>query len=732
MNELNPQQREAVLITEGHVLVLAGAGSGKTRVLTERIAHLIQEKRVSPERVLAFTFTNKAAGEMRSRVEKLLDRVNLPFWIGTFHATGLKILRREAKHLGFRNNFAVFDEDDAVSLIRDILKGKGLRTDENPPSIVKSRISRWKNALVQPEEALETAADPNEERYARIYRSYVDSLRRCNAFDFDDLITKVVELFAAHRKVKDRYARQFRYVLVDEFQDTNTIQMVMIDALASRHGNLFVVGDDDQAIYGWRGATTRNILQFDQLYEDTVTIRLEENYRSTNLILKSANALIARNMQRKGKNLWSRKGEGESISCYFADDEMEEARTVREAITGLIRSGYRRSDIAVLYRTHAQSRAIENAMRHGGLPYQIIGGVRFYERKEIKDLLGYLKLINNPRDDVNFKRVLNVPRRGVGATTLERIESAAGDENLLPSLRKRKNLSHIPRRQREKVEAFSKLMAALQLMARKETAFDVLNAVINETAFREYLLEDPKTAQTRLENVEELLVEAQRFVADAEDPRLAQFLEEIALISDIDSLKEDEAVALMTLHNSKGLEYRAILITGLEEGLLPHYSSFDDTEELEEERRLFYVGITRAKEKLYLFTAANRMRFGSWNGNEPSRFLGELPEEFLEFSGRFDAVGSGNDLLQDVDASIFTGGGGERTAGGESGTSTGAGRTVSRRRFYKGARVLHPTYGEGTVRKVEGSGSEMRVTVYFPGIGSKKFLANYAPFRFIR
>ncbi len=727
-NELNPQQREAVLTTEGPVLVLAGAGSGKTRVLTERIAHLIKKKRVSPERIIAFTFTNKAAGEMRSRVERLLAKRNLPFWIGTFHATGLRILRREAKHLGFKNNFAVFDEDDAISLIRDIIKKKDWRSDENPPSVTKNRISRWKNDLIQPDEALETAVDPDEERHAIVYRSYVDLLRRCNAFDFDDLIAKVVELFAAHGKIKDRYARQFLYALVDEFQDTNTIQMLMIDGFASRHGNLFVVGDDDQAIYGWRGATTRNILQFDELYEGTVTIRLEENYRSTNRILKTANALISRNERRKGKNLWSRKGEGEAIDLFFAEDEVEEARAVRETITDLIRSGYRRSDIALLYRTHAQSRAIENAMRHGGMPYQIIGGVRFYERREIKDLLGYLKLINNASDDVNFRRALNVPRRGIGASTLERIEKAAGEESLLVSLRKAGNLSHIPQRQREKVESFSKLMASLQLKARKETAFDVLNAVIKETGYRDYLLEDPKTAEVRVENIEELLVETRRFVSNAEDPGLAKFLEEIALISDIDSLKAEEMVALMTLHNSKGLEYRAILITGLEEGLLPHYSSFEDAEELEEERRLFYVGITRAKEKLYIFCAANRMRFGSWNGSEPSRFLGELPEEFIESSGRYSAADSGNDLLRKVDASLFS----RQRARARTAEGTGVGKTGSSGRYYKGARVHHPTFGEGTVREVEGSGKEMRVTVYFPGIGSKKFLAAYAPFRFVR
>jgi DNA helicase-2/ATP-dependent DNA helicase PcrA len=716
INDLNPEQRRAVLTTEGHVLVLAGAGSGKTKVLTERIAYLIKAKGVSPQRILAFTFTNKAAGEMRARVEKALVRNDLPFWVGTFHATGLKILRREAKHIGFSNNFAVFDEDDSTSLVRDIIKKRNWDLVECPPPAFRAMISKWKNDLVPPEEAIQSASGRVKEMQAQVYHSYCHSMRKFNAFDFDDLITRVVELFTAHPKVKERYARQFRYVLVDEFQDTNAIQMVMIDAVASRYGNLFVVGDDDQAIYGWRGATIENILQFDRLYSDTVTIRLEENYRSTSRILEAANSLISCNLGRKGKNLWSKKGKGEFINMYFARDEMEEAGAVREGIIELIRSGYKRSEIAVLYRTHAQSRAIETSMLKGGLPYQIIGGVRFYERREIKDLLGYLKLINNPNDDVNFRRIVNVPRRGIGRMTLERIEKEAGENSLLTASMKRKTLLGIPAAGRKRVEEFSKLMASLRLMAKEKTAYELLLAVIERTGYRDYLMEDPKTAQTRLENIDELLVETQRFVSTAPDPGLASFLEEIALISDIDALKSDENVALMTLHNSKGLEYRAVMITGLEEGLLPHYSSFEKDDELEEERRLFYVGITRAKENLSIFTASNRRRFGDWTGNKPSRFLDEIPSDLVRVTSSvgIDAVGEG--LLDGIDSTGHF--------------SEDEGRAVAGRRFYEGASVIHPTYGEGKIRKVEGSGHDMKVTVYFPGKGAKKFLANYAPFRF--
>lgn len=718
MKELNPQQREAVLQADGHVLVLAGAGSGKTRVLTERIAFLIKERGVSPERILAFTFTNKAAGEMRARVEKLLGKRNLPFWIGTFHATGVKILRREAKRIGFSNNFAIFDEDDSLSLIRNIIKKRGGKLEDFPPPVVRNRISRWKNGLTLPDEAHRKARDEREEFMAGVYRRYTAELKKCNAFDFDDLITRVVELFAAHPKVKALYARQFRYVLVDEFQDTNKIQMLMIDELASHYHNLFVVGDDDQAIYGWRGATVENILQFESLYPDTATIRLEENYRSTNRILEAANALIACNVGRKGKNLWSRKGKGEPIFLYFADEENEEASAVRELIIRLIRSGRNRSDIAVLYRTHAQSRALENAMRRGGLPYQIIGGVRFYERKEIKDLLSYLKLINNPRDDVSFRRIVNVPRRGIGQVTLERIEQAASDRNLLLSLRDGEINDAIPLAQQGRVANFSKLMAGLELMAAKETVHDLLNAVIEKTRYRDYLMEDPTTAQTRLENIDELLVETRRFVSNAEDPKLGAFLEEIALISDIDYLRSEETVPLMTLHNSKGLEYPVVIITGLEEGLLPHYSSFEDEVELEEERRLFYVGITRAKERVHLFSAANRMRYGSWSGSPPSRFLEEIPEHLISVMGAAYGGGPAADLFKRVDAPVSL--------------EPDRERSIPHKRFYVGAFVDHPSYGEGTIKKVEGSGKEMMVTVHFPGKGTKKFLACYAPFRFVR
>jgi DNA helicase-2/ATP-dependent DNA helicase PcrA len=715
MDHLNPQQREAVETGAGHVLVLAGAGSGKTRVLTERIAYLIREKKISPERILAFTFTNKAAGEMKARVERLLGRSGIPLWIGTFHATGVRILRKEAKHIGFKNNFAIFDEDDSNQLIKSCIKKQGWGLDEHPLYLFRNRISRWKNALVPPDEALEEAADPLAERSATIYGAYSKGLRKCNAFDFDDLIVRVVELFTAHPKIKERYARQFLHVLVDEFQDTNTIQMVMIDALASRHGNLFVVGDEDQAIYGWRGATVENILQFDSVYEDTTIIRLEENYRSTNSILDAANKLISYNEGRKGKTLFSRRGKGELPKVAFADDEIEEAALVRKAIAKNIRDGYKRSEIAVLYRTHAQSRALENAFRRGSLPYQIIGGVRFYERREIKDLLGYLKLINNPNDDVSFRRVLNVPRRGIGAVTLAAIEAAADEKSLLLALRSKGTIDTLPRAQQEKAAEFSKMISRFQLMAKKETVYDLLKEVIEKTRYREFLLDDGKTAETRLENIEELLVETQRFSADSENPLLGPFLEEIALLSDIDGMKSEETVALMTLHNSKGLEYRCIMIAGLDDGLLPHYSSLDSQAELEEERRLFYVGMTRAKERLYLLTAANRMRFGSWTGNSPSRFLSEIPDHLIEELGVSGPRSLGTGTLED----------------GMSGQAEAV-SVPSRKRFRPGMVVEHPTYGVGTIKSVEGSGNEMKVSVQFPGQGLKKFLANYAPFTFRR
>ncbi len=729
MDTLNPQQRQAVAETEGPVLVLAGAGSGKTRVLTERIAHLIRDCGVSPERILAFTFTNKAAGEMRSRVERLLGARELPFWIGTFHATGLKILRREASHLGLKNDFSVYDEDDSTALVKETIKANGWGVDEYPPPAVRDRISRWKCGLVPPEEALGQAADLAGERYARIYDGYRKGLHRANALDFDDLIARVVELFMAHPHVKERYARQFRYVLVDEFQDTSTIQMLMIDGFASQHRNLFVVGDDDQAIYGWRGATVDNILQFDRVYEGTTVIRLEENYRSTNGILEAANHLISRNKGRKGKSLWSKLGPGEKPKLVFVEDDEDEGARVRDTIVGLLRAGLRRSEIAVLYRTHAQSRAIESALRTGALPYQIIGGVRFYERREIRDLLGYLKLVANPSDNVNFKRVVNAPRRGIGDVAIERIAVAAGDGSCLAATRRTAFLDGLPSAQRSKVAAFSDLIAGLQVIAATGTAHDVLSAVIERTKYREHLGEDPKTAETRLENVDELLVETQRFSASAPEARLGAFLEEIALMSALDDLKEEETVALMTLHNAKGLEYRAVIITGIEEGLLPHYSSFDDAAEIEEERRLFYVGMTRARERLFLFSAANRMRFGSWIVNQPSRFLGEIPAALLDAEDEEPRRAARGGVCRRVPeiSSAFRAVGPRGSAAETAAEPAGEGRTG---RFRKGATVFHPTYGEGVVRSVEGSGADMKVSVYFAGHGEKKFLVAYAPFRF--
>ncbi len=716
--ELNPQQTQAVEKTEGHVLVLAGAGSGKTRVLTERIAYLVREKKISPDRILAFTFTNKAAGEMRGRVARAVGDRGAPSWIGTFHATGLRILRREAKHIGFRNNFAIYDEVDVTSLIKDIMKKKGWKLDEYPPASIRTRISRWKTGLVLPGEAFENAADRLEELYATVYGEYAKQLKKCNAFDFDDLIVRVVELFSAHPKVLDRYARQFKYVLVDEFQDTNTIQMVMIDMLASTHRNLFVVGDDDQAIYGWRGATIENILQFDRVYADTLTVKLEENYRSTSTILDASNAVIANNAGRKGKSLWSKKDRGEAVRIYHASDDRGEAMAVREAIIRLIRGGYSRSEIAILYRTHAQSRALETAMMRGGLPYQIIGGVRFYERKEIKDLLAYLKLISNPDDDVAFRRVLNVPKRGIGGVTLAKIEEAAAGESLHPFIRKPGALDRLGAAQRTRALEFSKMMASFELMAADQTAHELLSTVIERTGYRDYLKEDPVTAQTRLENVEELLNETLRFSSSSENPVLSVFLEEIALLSDIDALKGEEKVSMMTLHNSKGLEFRAVMITGLEEGLLPHYSAFDDDTELEEERRLFYVGMTRAMEELYLYCAASRMQFGSWTGNRPSRFLDEVPKEHTEVTG----TAVPRRTFSDVAASIpsfdsFT-------------ESSDIHREDSRYRV--GVTVFHPKFGEGKIKIIEGSGAELKVSVQFPGYGTKKFLASYAPFTFRR
>ena len=726
---LNDKQLEAVRATEGPVLVIAGAGSGKTRVLTERIAHLVVERGVRPHEILAFTFTNRAAREMKERLEKNNPGITDRLWVGTFHATGVRILRSEGERIGIQRRFSIYDADDSADLVKEILSKQVVMGGMmGSPSAMRDRISRWKNDLMTPEMAAEGASDNIERKVAAVYREYERGLRRANALDFDDLIAKVVELFSVHPEVKERYARRFRYVLVDEFQDTNPIQMALIDALASHHRNLFAVGDDDQSIYSWRGARVDHILNFEELYPGTKVVRLEQNYRSTQTILDAANHVIAHNKGRKGKNLWTDLGKGEKAGLLVSMDEETEAINVLDAVKSLVADGYSPREIAVLYRTNAQSRALEDVFKLGSVPYQIIGGVRFYERMEVRDILAYCKFLANPADDVSLKRIVNVPPRGLGKSTYESLSSMArsNDTTVLEALRT--GAHFLATAQKKRVGAFLELVSKLREIAKDSPAPRVVEAIIAETGYKEFLRQNYPDADARIENVDEVVAAAEAYTQGRDDASLAAFLEEIALVADVDSLDDIKGqVTLMTLHNAKGLEYDCVIIAGLEDGLVPHYNSLDTIEELEEERRLFYVGMTRARKRLFLSYANMRRRMGVIEGGSPSRFLAEIPDECVD--GAVDSPRSGEGAGDFDELRLpFPGRRGPLQRREPSPTEY-EDYSQEEASYAVGMRIFHNDFGRGIVRKVEGSGENLRVTVIFDGGGERKFLAHYAPMR---
>lgn len=726
---LNERQLEAVRATEGPVLVIAGAGSGKTRVLTDRIAHLVLDKGVSPFHILAFTFTNRAAREMRERLERQIPGISGRLWVGTFHATGVKILRGDGERIGVGRRFSIYDADDSLNLVKDIISKQAVTVGMmGSPSAVRDRISRWKNDLMTPDLVMQSASDNIERRVTVVYRDYEAALSRANALDFDDLIAKVVELFSVHPEVKERYATRFRYVLVDEFQDTNPIQMALIDALSSQHRNLFVVGDDDQSIYSWRGARVEHILNFEGLYPGTKVVRLEQNYRSTQTILDAANHVIAHNKGRKGKNLWTDGGTGDKVGLFVSMDEETEAMNVLNGVKTLVADGFSAKDIAVLYRTNAQSRALEDVLKLSSVPYQIVGGVRFYERAEVRDILAYCKLVSNPSDDISLKRVIGVPARGIGKATYEQLASTARASNR-PIMDILKSVpAEVGTAQKRRIAEFSGLVDKLRAIAERAEAPRVVEAIIDETRYKDYLRQTYPDADARVENVDELVAAAEVYTEGKDDASLNAFLEEIALVADIDALDEAAGqITLMTLHNAKGLEYDCVIIAGLEEGLVPHYNSLDTIEELEEERRLFYVGMTRARKRLYLSYANMRRRMGMIEEGTPSRFLLEIPAECLDgvvedHAGAREADGEYEFPFPSV---------------GRSGR--GYGKPAAPREvedysqeevgFTVGGRIVHKDFGRGVVRRVEGAGENLRVTVLFDNGSERKFLAAYAPMR---
>ncbi len=731
--QLNPAQRAAVEHPGGPLLVVAGAGSGKTRVLTARVARLL-ELGVRPEAVLAFTFTNRAAREMRERIAGAVGEAAGRVWVGTFHATAVRLLRRDGSALGLARDFSIYDREDQESTLREVLKRLGLSETAYRPSQVLGRISDAKNAWITPEAAAAAAMTPYEKQIAVAYRTYQDALRARQALDFDDLIAESVRLMRDHPEVGARWARRFEHVLVDEYQDTNHAQFLLVEALSARHRNLFVVGDDDQSIYGWRGADLSNVLDFEQAFPGATVLRLEQNYRSSGRILRAANAVIEHNRDRKGKTLWCERGPGAMLRFVLAGDEVDEARRVRAFLEDQRRQGRRLADCAVLYRTNAQSRALETELRHHLIAYQIVGGVAFYQRREVKDLIAYLRLAVNPADTVSFWRVWNTPRRGLGDAVRARVEERlrAGG-TAVEALRAVAAEGALTRAARAGADA---LLGTLdELAGRREEPTDaLLVALLERTQYLAHLAgEGGDGVDERRANVEELVAAGAAFHEQA-GGGLAEFLAETALVTDADRLEEDaDRVLLLTAHNAKGLEFPVVVVAGLEEGLLPHASALDDRAELEEERRLFYVALTRARDEVLLTAAAFRRRFDGAGGGAVSRFVDEIPSEVLE---REEPAANGWAGDRERWGGRPGGVGGLRAGSGrldtsEAGEDVPVGR-VSEARMMGGGRrhravgreVFHESFGRGVVLEAEPLGGDVKYTVRF-GTLVKKVLGRF-------
>jgi len=711
---LNGQQREAVLATEGPVLVLAGAGSGKTRVITHRIAHLALDRGVPSDRVLAVTFTNKAAEEMKKRAEALLGGGPIRSWISTFHSFCVRLLRREAAAAGLDPGFLIYDEGDQLAAVREALRALDLSEKLHPPRRILARISAGKNSGRDP-----GAADGDSfgaASFARVAERYRQALEAARALDFDDLLLRAVALLERTPEVRERYRERFRYVLVDEYQDTNRAQYDIVRLLAGAGGNLTVVGDEDQSIYSWRGADIRNILDFERDFPGARVFRLEENYRSSQAILDTASALVAHNRHRKGKTLRAVKESGRAVRLHVAADEFEEAAFVVEELAGIRRDGR----VAVLFRMNAQSRLLEEALLRLRIPYLVVGGVGFYERKEVKDLLCYLRLLLNPRDGVALRRVLNVPPRGIGERTAETLGRVAAERGLASwdAVGAVVDEALLPARATQPLARFKETIEGLQREANKLTLKGLLSRVLETTGYSAALAEDDsQESQDRLENLAELISAAADYEAREENPTLAGFLDRAALLSDADQVKDDAPVILLTLHAAKGLEFHAVFLVGLEEGLLPHSRTLASELALEEERRLCYVGMTRAMDRLLLTHALSRQFYGQRRLSEPSRFLDEIPPDRLEVTGLGRRAGP-PPRPRGRSASL---------AGAPAPASAPSpGPSPPPAALRPGVRVRHPLFGVGTILRSEVSGEEQKLTVSFAGIGAKKLVARYA------
>ena len=751
LSTLNPQQRIAVENTEGPLLVLAGAGSGKTRVLTYRVAHLM-EKGVPAWKILAITFTNKAAKEMAERVQALTGEAGSEAWISTFHACCARILRRDIEKLGYKRQFAIYDEDDRMSVIKAVLKELNLGDKEYPPKAVKAAISDAKNRMLSPDEWLRDAGDDFRNRkYYEAYRLYERTLRGNNALDFDDLLVKTLELLAEQPPVLEYYQNRFDYILVDEYQDTNRAQYELVRLLTGKKRNLCVVGDDDQSIYGWRGADIRNILDFEKDFPDAKVVKLEQNYRSTGNILDAANQVIAHNQGRKEKALWTQAGEGEKIALYHALDERDEAAFIAAMTRKLIAHGARAGDVAVLYRTNAQSRVLEEAFVRGGIPYHVYGGQKFYERREVKDLIAYMRALVNPDDDVSLRRIINEPKRGIGETTVEALQSYASsaEMSLMSAVLDVEN-APLSARPKKLIGEFAELMIDLTEALYEKTASEFLEFMIDKTGYvraLEAVKSDENAA--RIENIRELQGAVTEFERLNPEGGLADFLENVALVADTDSLNEGGgSVTLMTLHSAKGLEFDNVFLPGMEENIFPLARASYDDELMEEERRLAYVGITRAKKRLFLSHARSRALYNSRSANELSRFVSEIPARLLtDGTQRGDArrvppPSASHGFDRSGGSGYYSGRGtGAKPAApskpglGIPGVQKGFGGFVASQArsakpialFRVGDRVIHRSFGRGRVVEVMGAGEEQRVRVAFDGSVEKVFSASIAP-----
>lgn len=748
---LNDMQKRAVMHTEGPLLVLAGAGSGKTRVLTHRIAYLIEEKGVNPWNILAITFTNKAAGEMRERVNKIVGAGAEMIWVSTFHSACVRILRRHIDNIGFGTNFTIYDADDQKTVMRDLCRRMDIDTRIYKERALLNRISSFKDRLISPEEAYrEAAGEYGQMKVADVYGMYQETLKKNNALDFDDLIVKTIELFKKCPDVLENYQERFKYVMVDEYQDTNTAQFHLVRLLAGGYNNLCVVGDDDQSIYKFRGANIENILKFEEAFANAAVIKLEQNYRSTSNILNAANGVIRNNSGRKDKTLWTQKEDGRKILCFRLDDAYREAEMIAGDIAkSVMERTYKYSDIACLYRTNAQSRILEEKMMRANIPYKIVGGVNFYQRMEIKDILAYLKTVDNGLDDIAVKRIINVPKRGIGATTIKKVQeyAAAGDISFYQALCEADNIG--VSRAADKIKKFVGEIEEYRDYANTSSITELVEMILDKTGYTAGLKqENTEDADGRLENIDEFISKCADYDANSETQGLGGFLEEVALVADIDSLEDgSEYVVLMTIHSAKGLEFPKVFLCGMEEGLFPGYMAInaDSMDDMEEERRLCYVAITRAMEELTISSARMRMLRGETQYSNVSRFVKEIPQEYLETRADTDRYGH-------VKGSVTYGGMSKRqdTYGGYAKGPGAYADSPENRTFKKhsnpaelykkgstvvkgegldygaGDTVKHIKFGIGTVMSVVDGGRDYEVTVDFEKVGVKKMFASFA------